>query len=129
MSGQPKLTAQAVIDLIEDCLFMLDEPTENAVIAEGITTTFGFHPSRLSQHADDIAALLKELPEPFHSTTGGGWTFLNVCQDRNGNQWTDLHRLAECLICLGIATQKAHWTVPRGLWPVLPGKVPYVTIL
>lgn len=124
-----KLTAQAVHALMTGCLFRDGEPTDAAIKVEGIMTGYRFHPDRILQHTMDIAALLAELPEGFQADKGGGWTFLNACDDRHGEQWTGEHHDMESLFCLGIAAGLAKWMMPRDMWSVFPGGMPYVQVL
>lgn len=124
-----ELTAQKVNEIILDCLFKTDEiadgkPPADAVVVEGIRRDFGFHPVRLESHAEEIADLLAELPPEFAQ----GWSFLNMCMDRHGRQWGE-HRDMEGLVALGLATGRAALPAPRDMWPMLPGGMPYVTVL
>jgi hypothetical protein len=57
---------------------------------------------------------------------GGGWSFLQACVNRDGEMWTDSHRIMENLFLLGIAIEKANSLLPRELWSRLPGGVPYL---
>ena len=72
--------------------------------------------------------MLAQPPEEFGEDTGGGWSFLNSCNDRSGRQWTGLHLTMEQLWCLGIAVGRARYTLPRDFWEVLPGGMPYLTV-
>jgi hypothetical protein len=127
---------EAVEKVFLDCLFRDDEvvngvPTTEPVVVEGITSMFGFHPERLQSHRDEVAGWLLLLPVEFQSTAqggGGGWSFLNACDDVNGNQWTGLHQRMEQLFTLGIALGLAKWQLPRKVWSVLPGGMPYVVV-
>jgi hypothetical protein len=123
-----KLTSEAVDGLMAKCLFTDDEPMENAIEVEGVVNCYAFHPTRVAENADGIGALLAELSDEFQATGGGGWTFLNACQDRAGRQWTGLHQQMERLFALGIAAGKARWLLPREMWDALPGNVPYVSV-
>lgn len=131
------LTADRVEQLTKACLYADDEwpgavtrdnAPEGAVFAEGILHTFAFNPDKLAEHKVEIGELLAELPTEFQMSGGGGWTFLNACMDRHGNQWTGLHLTMERLFCLGIATGQARWQLPREMWPALPGGMPYVSV-
>lgn len=97
--------------------------------AEGIGARFHFHPERLGRRAAEIRALLRELPDEFQLRGGGGWSFLNACQDRHGTLWTGSHSHVEVLLCLGVAIGAARWMMPRDLWPSLPGGMPYVVVI
>ena len=123
-----KLTSENVNEVFLDCLFRDDEDTENHIKAEGITSSVGFHPERLTSHKEDVKSMLQELPDDFQSGKGGGMTFLNACNDKNDHQWTDLHCRMEQLFQLGIALELAKWQLPRDMWKVLPGGMPYVTV-
>lgn len=123
-----KLTSQVVDDMMLKCLFGDSEQVEKPIMVEGIARNFGFHPARIAEHRDEIKAMLAELPDAFQATKGGGWSFLNACLDRHDVQWTGLHMIMESLFCLGIAAGLARWTLPRHLWHVFPGGMPYVTL-
>lgn len=123
-----KLTSQAVQDIFEDVLFKEGEDTSNHVKVEGILANFGFHPERLEKHRQEIIELLNELEDSFKEGSGGGMSFLQACNDKHGNQWTDLHRVMEQLFCLGIGIDKAQYLMPRELWSALPGGMPYIVI-
>jgi len=55
-------------------------------------------------------------------------SFLNACQDRNGNQWTDLHQRMEQLFVLGQAAGFVSCLLPRDMWAALPGGMPYYVV-
>jgi hypothetical protein len=122
------LTSQAVDEMMTKCLFTDDEEMGSAVKVEGIVNRYAFHPTRIMQNADAIGEMLGELPDEFQASKGGGWSFLNACMDRHGNQWTGLHQQQERLFALGIAAGKARWLMPREMWKVLPGGMPYVAV-
>lgn len=126
--GVSILTSEAVDDLMKKCVFGDDEPMDNMIRVEGIIHDYGFHPDRIETNQEAIGALLAELPDEFHSHGGGGWTFLNACNDRHGNQWTGLHLQMERLFCLGIAAGKAKWFLPRDMWKSFPGGMPFVQV-
>ncbi len=122
------LTAESVQRVFTDCLFKTGENTPNLVTAEGVMGTVGFHPERLKSHREAIIAMLAELPDAFMASGGGGYSFLNACMDRNDNLWTGLHRTVEQLVQLGIAIGKVEYCLPRDMWSVLPGGMPYFVV-
>lgn len=124
-----KLEPQTVEKIFRDCLFQEGEDTSKHIPAEGITTNVGFHPDRLKQHHLEIVELLQELPSEFQEKHGGGWSFLNACEDKNGNLWTGLHSIMEQLFLLGIAIGQVKCLMPRQMWNALPGGVPYYVVL
>ena len=116
--------ASRVNEVFMDCLFRDGEDTTNHIVAEGIMSTYGFHPERLETHRNDIKELLERLPDEFKE----GWSFLNACNDRDGEQWTGLHTTMEQLVVLGIALGFASYLMPRDLWSVMPGGMPYFNV-
>lgn len=121
-----KLTSERVREIFEDCLTP-DMETEHIVV-EGVAHSYGLKPSKLEEYREEIFALLKELPEQFMESGGGGWSFLNACMDRHGNQWTGEHFVMESLFCLGIGIDVVVNPVPEELRPLLPGGVPYYIV-
>lgn len=105
--------------------------TGEFIEAAGIHTTARFDPERLAAATEQIDAWLTLLPTEFHATAaggGGGWSFLNACQDINGVLWTGLHAIVEQLLLLGIARGRVVCQMPRELWEILPGGMPYYVI-
>jgi hypothetical protein len=124
----PLINPEELGRVFADCMHRDDEPTDDAVICEGVTCTVGFHPGRLLANADKIHGWLDALPDQFHADKGGGWSFLNACNDRNDVQWTGLHLRVQELMQLGIGLGRVGYCVPRDFWPSLPGGVPYFLI-
>lgn len=124
----PKLTPQRVEEVFFACMFEDGEDTSNNVVAEGVTSTVGFHPDRLESNSGAIVELLGELPDVFKASGGGGMSFLNACDDKHGNQWTGLHQTMEQLFLLGLASGKVVCLLPREAWDALPGGMPYYVI-
>lgn len=126
---------EAVEEAIKDCLFLEHEvaepgvPPEGAVLVEGITGKYGFHPERLEEKREQVQAWLDELPDAFKATAGGGWSFLNMCNTRNDEQWTGLHQRMEQLMCLAMGLGLMTYCLPREMWSALPGGMPYVMII
>lgn len=123
-----KLDSARVEAIFFDCLFRDGEDTSNHVKAQGITRSVGFHPERLAIHKKEVAAMLEELPDEFQKSGGGGMSFLNACNDKHGNQWTGMHQTMEQLFQLGIGIGKVECLLPREMWEVLPGGMPYYLV-
>jgi len=116
MDVQQVLTSEKVEAIFMDCLFRDGEDTSNHIAVEGVVHNVGFHPERLESHRAEIEAMLDELPEMFHEKSGGGWSFLNACNDKHDNQWTDFHMRAGT----AVPARRRHRprqvpTSPRGL--------------
>ena len=127
-----KLTAENVEKVFMNCLFRDDEivdgkPVLPPTTAEGITQNFGFHPERLEAERENVRALLMELPKEFQQATGDGWSFLNACMDKEGNHWGE-HSNVQEILCLGIALGLASYIMPKEMWSVLPGGMPYFRV-
>jgi len=123
-----ELTARNVEIVFNNCLCENEESTQSYIKAEGIVNIFGFHPERIKKYKDDIYKMLKQLPDAFQKETGGGMSFLNACDNKNGDQWTGLHQIMEQLVVLGIAIDKVKYCLPKPMWSLLPGSMPYFVI-
>lgn len=125
-----KSLASRVEDVLKDCLYRDEEigdgkVPDDAVVVSGVVNTFALHPARVVAHKADIAALCNELPDTFQRSGGGGWSFLNLCQTKDGELWGE-HRNCEQLVVLAIASGQGSYPLPREMWSALPGSVPYV---
>ena len=123
-----ELTSENVHELFVECLFEEGEKTDNAVIVQGLVHYIGFNPDRLKNNSEKIQSLLKQLPDSFQQGKGDGMSFLNMCETKTGNQWCDLHSIMDELVCLGLATNKMFFLMPREMWNTLPGGMPYVAV-
>jgi hypothetical protein len=72
--------------------------------------------------------MLLQLPDSFQKDSGGGYSFLEACNNKDGNQWTGLHLRMEQLFSLGIATEQVSYCLPRENWSILPGGMPYLVV-
>lgn len=124
-----RLRADRVEELFRFCLFEEDEDQSDGILVPGIVHDAKLHPGRVNESRGEIVAMLGELPEGFRRSAGGGWSFLAMCDDRHGEQWTGLHQTMELLCFLGIAAGAARWLLPREVWEALPGGMPYLTVL
>lgn len=122
-----KLTSENVNVIFEDCLFKDGEDTSTAKIGNGILSNFGYNPDRLNVHKDDIYSMLRQLPKEFQEDGGDGMSFLNACVDEGGYQWGE-HRNMEQLFSLGMAAELCSCPMPREMWNILPGGVPYYVV-
>jgi len=128
------ISAERIQEIFFKCLLTEKEIDENGkplievVKVEGIINSFGFHPERVEKHKDEIISFLEELPDSFKSSIGGGWSFLHAYMDKDGNHWGE-HQNIEQLFSLGIAIGKAKFLMPRELWKIMPGGVPYIVYI
>lgn len=136
MSIEATSIAKRVDEIFVDCLYREEEMTDlvdgevpvGAVIVEGITNRFGFNPDRLHRYKEEIREILNMMPDEFHTGEGkgGGMSFLNLCMTKDGHQWGE-HRNMEQLICLAIGLDMGKYCMPRMMWGMFPGGMPYVT--
>lgn len=122
-----ELTIENVTRVFLDSLFKADEDKSKAVIVDGILGRFGFHPERLASHKQEIREMLSCLPDEFFANKGGGWSFLNACYTRDGTHWGE-HKNMDELFVLGAASGQVECLMPRPMWGVLPGGMPYYSI-
>jgi hypothetical protein len=121
-----KLTSEAVEKLFDECVVPADTAGDQ-IKAVGLVNAYWFDRKKIEQNKPKIRELLAELPDNFRADKGGGWTFLNACIDRNGEQWTGLHQTMEKLFCLGIAAGITKWLM-LDMAASMPGGVPYVSV-
>ena len=114
-------------DITLDCNGDLAEVPADAVLAEGVIHRYAFDPKRVVAQKENIRTLLNEMSPEFHVGQGGGYSFLNACMDKHGNHWAE-HSTIDDLICLGLATGFVTIPIPRDMWQILPGSVPYFTV-
>lgn len=124
------LNPNRINEILKNCLYKDDEivngkPIVEPIIVEGIIQAFGFNPNRIENYKKEIEFMLEDLNPNFKN----GWSFLNLCHDKNGNLWTGEHKTMEELMCLGMAINKISYCAPRDFWEVLPGGMPYIKIL
>lgn len=114
------LTAEAVDKLFDECV-------GDDLAGDGLVHKCTFSEEKIEANKAKIAELLGDLPDQFHAKKGGGWSFLNACNDKRGDQWTGLHMTMEKLVCLGIAAGLAKWLM-KDMADVMPGGVPYFVV-
>lgn len=100
------LNPERVEFVFGDCLFKVGEDTTNRIVVDGVQVSNAFNPERLASHTREIIAMLGELPDQFKLSSGGGWSFLNACNDKHGNQWTGFHPVMDQLFQLGMGIGK-----------------------
>lgn len=120
--------------VFKDCLYKkeelkgIDDASKSVVIVEGITGKFKFHLDRLEEKRVKVTEWLKALPHQFRKESGGGWSFVNACNQENGVQWTGLHQHMDHLFSLGMGLNLVECPVPRKMWKTLPREMPYYVI-
>lgn len=80
----------------------------------------------VEDNREKIVEWINELHPNFLNTGGGGWSSLNLCMDKNEEQWTGLQMVTFQLFALASVIGLADFLLPRDMWSVLPGGMPYV---
>lgn len=119
-------------EIFLDCFFKTrkmrnGEPIEKGkmIIIEGIAATYGFNSIKVSEYEKEINLMLDDTNITFKN----GWSFLNLCFDKDNNQWTGSHKAMEQLMCLGMAIKRVYYCMnDREFWKILPGGMPYIVI-
>lgn len=119
------LTCENVNATLRGCL--AEEVPERLVILRVIARTFGFVRAKLEERAQDITDMLDQLPVEFSPEPGGGTSFLQGGETRDGVQWGE-HTDMEELFALGMAIGRVRCLAPRKLWGMLPGGMPYYCV-
>lgn len=135
------ISAQRVTELFSHALFQSHEitpdgtqPLDPSMLAVGVGVRHdaGFHKTRLESAREEVRSFLNELPlifraDPGLAGAGGGWSFLQVCVQADGEIWTGMHQVCEQLLMLGGALGYVSRMdfLPR---EALPGGVPYFSI-
>lgn len=82
-----------------------------------------------TEETENIRLMLGDLPDQFQAEIGGGWSFLNMCMNRELNQWTGLHQTQDRLVVLGLASGHLRFCLEeRDMWSALPGGMPYIMV-
>lgn len=116
------LTSDNVNKTFMDCL---SDNADEVVVVEGVVHTVSFDKEKLESHREEVRAMLDELTPEFRKSVGGGWSFLNACLNKDGEQWTGLHLIMEQLFQLGEGLGLIVCQMPRNMWDILPGGMPY----
>ena len=127
-----KLNASRIDEIFKECLFKEEEivdgkPSIEPLKGEGVINNFGFHPVRTEGFRKELKEILSDLPDSFKENGGGGMSFLNACMDKDGNQWGE-HKNMEQLFALGKSIGLVSYPMPREMWRILPGGMPYITV-
>jgi hypothetical protein len=133
------INATRVTELLRACLPTSEEAAGRAPdatpagadLVRGVVRTYAINRERAAAHAPEVRRMLALLPDAFRARAlggGDGLSFLNMCVDRHGQQWADLHRTMEELLVLGLAVGAAEYCLGREFWSALPGGMPYVRV-
>lgn len=125
-----ELTSENVKRVFIECLSN-EKEGDNVRLVEAVhaNVKMAMRCDKLKFYQEEIQGMLMQLPRKFRETDGGGWSFLNLCTREDGTQWTGSHATMEQLVCLGIGCGKMKYLLPRSMWNILPGGMPYLAVL
>ena len=123
------IDAVRVEAILKDCMYKEIAPENKYIMVYSCLTRIGLNPDKIEQHRNEIYEMLKQLPTAFWDspTGGGGYTFLALPTDKDGNQWGGQQH-ADMLMTLGLAAGYIQYLFPIEMWRELPGGVPYIVI-
>lgn len=102
-------------------------PVDGLTFVEGVMRSFAFVTDRVNANKEDIISMLGQLPDDFMAGKGGGSSLMAMPFDRYGEQWGE-QADAEVLYVLGAALGLCIMPLPRDMWSIMPGGMPYVTV-
>ena len=125
-----ELTSENVQRVFRECLSN-EKEGDNVRLVEAVRANvkMAMRRDKLKFYQEEIQGMLMQLPRKFRETDGGGWSFLNLCTREDGTQWTGSHATMEQLVCLGVGAGKMKYLLPRSMWNILPGGMPYLSVL
>jgi hypothetical protein len=106
-------------------------PDDSGTVVEGGIAPVRLDVEKLETHRAEVAEMLGNLPIGFLPEAeggGGGWSFLQACMDRDGEQWTGRLMVMNQLFTMGCALKLVTLLLPREMWDILPGGMPYYTV-
>ena len=125
-----ELTSENVERVFRECLSN-EKEGDNVRLVEAVhaNVKMAMRRDKLKFYQEEIHGMLMQLPRKFRETDGGGWSFLNLCTREDGTQWTGSHAMMEQLVCLGVGAGKMKYLLPKSMWNILPGGMPYLAVL
>lgn len=124
-----ELNSANVNKLFANCILNNEmQNHQHALRVDGVLSSAVFYLPALQKETPAIELLINQLPNIFKNEGEKGGSFLQMCEDYNGELWTGEHAVMERLLLLGIAIGKMGFLLPKPLWAALPGGMPYVHI-
>ena len=102
-------------------------PIEGLVSVHGAINHFVFIVERLEAKREEVIELLRQLPDSFMASGGGGMSLMNMVVDKDHNLWGE-QKDADLLYVLGAGLGLCTYVLPRDMWAILPGGMPYICI-
>lgn len=129
--GKTLINVDEVNKIFLFCLFTDEEEyikakeNGNITMVNGININVGFNKEKVKIYEQEISNILDNL----HPTFKEGWSFLNLCLDKNSSEWTSLHKDMQELLLLGLAIDKLEFCIAdKEFWKLMPGNMPYIRV-
>lgn len=103
------------------------EDNPNLIKVEGVMRTFGLDSTKLEKHRPDVVDWLSQLDDSFMRSRGGGMSLMNMVADKEGSLWAEQYGADE-LFVLASGLGLAEYLLPRDMWAILPGSMPYIVV-
>lgn len=108
---------------------LMDSLSPTGVLVQGVMRTFGIDLDKLEKHRQTYKDWIAQLPTEFLSEKeggGGGYSMLNLCVTKDGELWTGMQSTTDLLFVGAAALGLATYLMPREMWRMLPGSMPYM---
>jgi len=115
------IQAQVVTAALEGAL--ADVP--DSILIHGTLDVFSIDPSKVDR--TQVIDWLNQLDDAFMDNAGGGMSLMNMVETKDHELWGEQYH-ADQLYVLAAALGLAAYSLPRPVWPALPGGMPYITI-
>lgn len=93
----------------------------NLTPVNAVMINIALHTGRVEKYRQLVIDCINNVDPKFAK----GYSFLALCEDREGRQWGE-HRNADELIALAMALGMCKFCADRSLWSRMPGGVPYL---
>lgn len=101
---------------------------DGVLIVKGTINNYAFNKQVLAHFRDDVVKMLDQLDDSFMDDAGGGMSLMNMVATKNGEHWGE-QPTADALFAMANGLGLAHFSLPREMWHILPGSMPYVTVM
>lgn len=110
------LNPESVRELLISCMFKdsdikEEKPIREFTLVEGLVGLFILDTEKINENKQKIKELIDLLPDMSVSKS-----FVDLCFDRNGRQWTGEQQMMDVLVVLGVAANILKYTLPKEKW-------------
>ena len=100
--------------------------TLGIVVVQTAMQYLAFNKARLENHRAAVVDMIREIPNEFIDTVGGGWSLINLPLRKDGVQWGEQWN-ADLFFGIAKGLGLAGFCIDdREMWVNLPGGLPYI---